>query len=157
MDDDGGDVSHSAAKVAGPEGGRGVKTSPPPGSEAPLLDEHSHPLDDMVVAVGVGAVVGAEVHAEKSAESLPETGAERSEKRLDDRVAALVGLALDELDEGAGLIFGKLLEHGLILLEDGLFHIFEILLALLLGGEGLDILVGFEESLADELGIGESF
>ena len=67
----------------------------------------------------------------------------------------MVGLAVDELDEHLGLAFGEFLEDGFVLLEYGSFHFFEVLFALFLSGEGLDVFVGLDEGFADEFGVGE--
>lgn len=125
------------------------------GLELPLLYEDADALDDGVLLVLGGIVLAFEVDTEEASEALPEGGAEGAQEGFEDVVAALVGLALDEFDEHAGLVFGKALQRGLVLVEYLTLHLFEVAFALLLGGESLYVFVCLEQCLADKFGVRE--
>lgn len=82
---------------------------------------------------------------------------ERTEKRFDYRVAVLVCFPLDELNEHLSLRLGEFFEHRLVLVENGRFHSFEIILALFLCRKGFNILICFKQSGTYEFGIWKSF
>ena len=125
------------------------------GLELAEFDHCGHALHYGILAVLVGVIIRLEIHAEETAEGLPESGAKTAEECFQNIVARLVGLAVYELDKHLGLRLGKLLQGRLILLEHLPFHAFQMLLALLLGGECLDVFIGLDQRLADEFGIGE--
>ena len=74
------------------------------GLQRALLDADADALDHGVLLVLVRMVAGLETGAEEFAEGLPETCSESAQEGLEDAVAALVGLAVDELDEHLALI-----------------------------------------------------
>lgn len=109
-----------------------------------LLDERGYAFDNRVLFVFVGVVVAFEVHAEQSPEALPESGAKRAEKGFEYVVACLVGLASDEFNQRFGLIFSEFFQDRFVLLEYIAFHLFEVPLPFLLGGECGDVFVCFD-------------
>ena len=119
-----------------------------------MLDADADALDHGVLLVLVRMVAGLETGAEEFAEGLPETCSESAQEGLEDAVAALVGLAVDELDEHLALALGHLLHLGLVLVEQLFLKALEIGLFLLLVLIGVNVLIGLEQRATDELGIG---
>ena len=66
--------------------------------ERSLLDADADALEHSVILVAIGVETFSHVHAEESPESLPESCPESTHKRLDDEIASLVSLAVDELN-----------------------------------------------------------
>ena len=126
------------------------------GLEEALLDADADALDECVVLVFLGAVLRLEVHAEEPAEGLPEACAESAHECLDDAVGVLIGLAVDEFNHDFALILGELLHDGFVLGIELFLKLFEIGVLLLLGLEGLQVLVGFLEGAVDEFCVGQS-
>ena len=77
--------------------------------DSTLLDAHTDALNHCVGLVLVGMIALLEAYTEELAERLPESCAKRPQERLDDVIAVLVGLAVDELDQHLALILGHLL------------------------------------------------
>ena len=123
--------------------------------EGALLDAHAYALDKCVGFIGVGVKSLAHVNTEEASERLPESSPESTHKCLDNKVAALVGLTVDELDECLSLILGQLLHLGLVLVENRFLKLLEVFFLFLLSGERLQVLVGFLQRGVDELGIGQ--
>ena len=107
-----------------------------------MLDAHTDAFDHGILLVLVGVVACLETGTEEFAEGLPESGSEGSQEGLDDAVAGLVGLAVDELDEQFALALGHLVHLGLVLLEELFLKLLEVGLLLLLGLVGIDVLIG---------------
>ena len=123
--------------------------------EGALLDADADALDHGVIFVFVGVVARLEACAEELAEGLPESRPEGAQEGLQDAVAALVGLAVDELDEHLALVLGELLHLRFVLREELFLKPLEVGLFLLLGLVGVDVLIGLEQRRTDELGVGE--
>ena len=73
-----------------------------------LLDADTDALNHRVLLVLVGVVAGLEAGAKEFAEGLPESSPKCAQEGLQDAVAALVGLAVDEFDEHFALALGHL-------------------------------------------------
>ena len=100
-------------------------------------------------------IASLETRAEKFTEGLPETCPERSQESLQDAIAALVGLAVDEFDEQFALVLGHFIHLRLVLLEEFFLKPREVGLFLLLGLIGVNVLIGLEQRAADEFGVGQ--
>ena len=114
------------------------------GLEGALLYADADALDHGVLLVLVGMVALLEAGAEEFAEGLPKTSPEGTQESLQDAVAALIGLTVDEFDEQFALTFGHFLHLRLVLVEQFFFKPLQIGLFLLLGLVGVYILIGLQ-------------
>ena len=110
-----------------------------------LLDADTDALYHGVLLVLVGVVAGFKAGPEEFAEGLPESCPKSAQEGLENAVAALVGLAVDEFDEQLALVLGKLLHLRLVLVKQLFLKALEIGLFLLLGLVGVDVLIGLQQ------------